>query len=284
MLFRISSLHICVATVPSPLATSPPAVWPPPTEEAKGSTIVARETMHHFDHSSRRRELWSPDRRTIAPSREEDVEAPVTVQLAEERLGSRRGRKGELALTFRRALCTESSATLIRARDVVDAGELAMSSTPVSSWLLARAPGSPPNLTAPRTTHAALRPGSRRRWPPRSSAVGHAYVRLCRSYPPPWIRPPRQRRPDCELRSPSPPFFRSEQVASPCSFLRRTSHRKPRPPLASVPSCHCVIASPAAVKFINSVHCREPMPKIELDIPNPELPPPNHSDGKQLAN
>ncbi|GMN18634.1 hypothetical protein TIFTF001_050814 [Ficus carica] len=39
-------------------------------------------------------------------------------------------------------------------------------------WMLARGPGSPPNLTAPRTTHAALRPGSQRRWPPKSSAVG----------------------------------------------------------------------------------------------------------------
>ncbi|GMN70587.1 hypothetical protein TIFTF001_039631 [Ficus carica] len=58
-----------------------------------------------------------------------------------------------------------------RARDVVDAGEL------VILWMSAHAPSSPPNLTATRTTHAALRPGSRRRWPPRSSAMGRAYVR-----------------------------------------------------------------------------------------------------------
>ncbi|GMN69971.1 hypothetical protein TIFTF001_039016 [Ficus carica] len=54
-------------------------------------------------------------------------------------------------------------------------------------WMPARGLGSPPNLTAPRTTHAALRPGSRRRWPPRSSVVGRAYVRLCRFYPPPLV-------------------------------------------------------------------------------------------------
>ncbi|GMN67048.1 hypothetical protein TIFTF001_036110 [Ficus carica] len=75
----------------------------------------------------------------------------------------------------------ESSATLIRACDVVDAGEIVM------LWMPARGPGSPPNLTAPRTTHAALRPGSQRRWPPRSSVVGRAYVRLCRSYPLPLV-------------------------------------------------------------------------------------------------
>ncbi|GMN66410.1 hypothetical protein TIFTF001_035489 [Ficus carica] len=96
-------------------------------------------------------------------------------------------------------------------------------------WMPAHATGSPSNLTAPRTTHAASRPGSRHRWPPtpRSSAVGRAYVQLCRSYPPPrlrdcQIRPPRQRRPDRELGSPSPPFFRREQVALPCSSLWRT--------------------------------------------------------------
>ncbi|GMN51649.1 hypothetical protein TIFTF001_020801 [Ficus carica] len=38
--------------------------------------------------------------------------------------------------------------------------------------MLGRGPGSPLNLMAPRTTHAVLRRGSRRRWPPRSSAVG----------------------------------------------------------------------------------------------------------------
>ncbi|GMN32401.1 hypothetical protein TIFTF001_003655 [Ficus carica] len=59
-----------------------------------------------------------------------------------------------------------SATSLLLACDVVDAGELVM------LWMPTRGPGSPLHLTAPRTTHAALRPGSQRRWPPRSSAVG----------------------------------------------------------------------------------------------------------------
>ncbi|GMN37141.1 hypothetical protein TIFTF001_006567 [Ficus carica] len=59
-----------------------------------------------------------------------------------------------------------------RARDVVDTGELVM------LWMPARAHGSPPILTAPRTTHVTFHLRSRRRWPPRSSAMGRAYVQL----------------------------------------------------------------------------------------------------------